>query len=96
MSFHICHAHGCNVEVPPKMFMCRKHWFMLPADMRSQVWHCYREGQEVEGNPSREYVEIAKACVVWIKNKELDLIKQVSTERILVNEINKLDGEYNG
>lgn len=27
---HTCHWPGCTVEVDPKMWGCRRHWFMLP------------------------------------------------------------------
>jgi hypothetical protein len=47
MSDHICHASGCPTPVPPKMFACRKHWFMLPKMYRDAIWNAYRPGQEV-------------------------------------------------
>ena len=28
--------------------------------MRDKIWRCYRPGQEVEGDPSDEYLEAAK------------------------------------
>lgn len=27
---HTCHADMCAAVVPPKMFMCRTHWYMVP------------------------------------------------------------------
>lgn len=43
---HHCHASRCRSIVPPAMFMCKKHWFMLPQAMRDAVWREYRPGQE--------------------------------------------------
>lgn len=63
---HTCHAKGCAVHVPPKMFMCRSHWFALPKAMRDKIWALYRPGQEVTKDPSPEYVEHARACIDYL------------------------------
>lgn len=54
---HTCHSMGCERQVPPKMFMCREHWFELPKSDRDTVWNLYIPGQEIHKNPSREYIE---------------------------------------
>ena len=46
MSAHTCHAFGCDAPVPPRMFMCRPHWFALPVSMRNAVLDAYTPGQE--------------------------------------------------
>ena len=43
---HHCHARGCTVPVPPKLLMCRRHWFMVPKPIRDRVWEHYQPGQE--------------------------------------------------
>lgn len=43
---HHCHAFQCRTVVSPAMFMCKRHWFMLPLRMRNAVWREYRPGQE--------------------------------------------------
>jgi hypothetical protein len=35
---HHCHWPGCEVPVPPAMWGCRRHWYMLPADIRRLIW----------------------------------------------------------
>jgi hypothetical protein len=50
VSAHTCHAMGCNVAVPPRMFMCRRHWYMLPKTDRALVWALYIPGQERDWN----------------------------------------------
>jgi len=67
---HACHAQGCSVQVPRKIFMCRKHWYQLPKDIRDAVWKAYRPGQEQDGRPSPEYVKVARAAVEWLIAKE--------------------------
>lgn len=67
---HTCHATECEVNVPPEMFMCRKHWFSLPKIMRNKIWRYYRQGQCEDWSISKEYSEAAKECVRYIANKE--------------------------
>lgn len=63
---HHCHWPGCGANVPPAMWGCRKHWYMLPAALRARVWAAYRPGQEVDMRPSREYLEVAREVQDWI------------------------------
>jgi hypothetical protein len=53
---HHCHATGCEVSVPPKKLMCRRHWRMVPRDMQNAVWRHYRAGQEIDKRPSGAYL----------------------------------------
>lgn len=63
---HECHWPGCTKQVPPAMWGCRRHWFMLPLTLRTRVWETYRPGQERSLTPSREYVEVAREVQRWI------------------------------
>jgi len=67
---HHCHATDCKIGVPPEMFMCRKHWFSLPKNMKDKIWAAYRVGQCDDMNPSLEYCLIAKECVTYLAEKE--------------------------
>ena len=67
---HHCHATNCKIPVIPEMFMCRKHWYMIPPKMRKQIWTTYRPGQCDDMNPSAEYCLIAKRCVQYIAKIE--------------------------
>lgn len=64
---HECHWPGCNAQVPPAMWGCKTHWFMLPKRLRDKIWAAYKIGQEVTMSPSREYVEAAREIQKWIK-----------------------------
>lgn len=66
---HTCHAHDCPTRVPEAMFMCRGHWFRLPKEMRDRVWAAYVPGQEIDKTPSREYLEVAREAIDWLKEK---------------------------
>ena len=70
MSRHLCHARQCQEPVPPSKLMCRKHWFMVPAAIRSRVWALYRPGQEIRKDPTPEYLEAANEAVEAVAEKE--------------------------
>lgn len=67
---HTCHAKGCDVRVPPKMLMCRRHWYMVPKALRDAIWDTYREGQEIDKRPSGEYLDAANAAIEAVAVKE--------------------------
>ena len=68
---HTCHARGCETPVPPRMLMCRKHWFMVPKDVRSAVWREYREGKcDLDPVPSRAWLDAANAAVNAVAQAE--------------------------
>jgi hypothetical protein len=62
---HKCHWPTCTVEVPPKMWGCKKHWFRLPQRIRTAIWAAYRPGQEVDKNPSEAYLDAAMKAHQW-------------------------------
>lgn len=67
---HPCHATRCNVEVPPAMLMCRRHWFMVPRLIQIAVWTAYRKGQEVDKRPSEAYMDAYRRAVNAVDQKE--------------------------
>lgn len=64
---HTCHWPGCKVEVPPKMWGCRPHWFTLPKRLRDAIWATYVPGQEVRKDPSEAYLEVASEVDRWCR-----------------------------
>ena len=71
---HTCHWPECDVEVPPEMWGCKKHWFMLPHGLRQRIWATYRPGQEIDKNPSARYLHAANEVQAWIaKQKAADV-----------------------
>lgn len=75
---HECHWPDCKVQVPPAMWGCKKHWFSLPKDLQTKIWRAYRPGQEIDGNPSDEYLEVAMEVQRWIANHLAEKSKQGS------------------
>lgn len=72
MSEHVCHAEGCQVQIPPELFMCNLHWWMVPRPLRQQITLSYRPGQCDDKKPSKEWVEAAQAAIAAVKEKEAE------------------------
>jgi hypothetical protein len=70
VSEHTCHATACNTPVPEKLFMCPRHWRMLPKAMQREVWSAYVAGQEVRKDPTRAYLEVTRRCIRFVATKE--------------------------
>lgn len=69
---HHCHWPGCPVEVPPKLWGCKTHWFRLPRDLRVKIWATYVPGQEITKTPIQSYMQVANSVQVWIKSQPLE------------------------
>lgn len=67
---HTCHAIECTRQVPAKMFMCKRHWYMVPSTLRHLVWKYYRPGQEDDWQITQEYADVAKRAVIAAAEKE--------------------------
>jgi hypothetical protein len=84
---HHCHAAECKATVPPEMLMCRKHWFMVPAKLRSLVWTTYRHGQCDDWEISHAYAEAATAAVravaVRERRSEAEIEKAIKVYKFL-------------
>ncbi len=63
MANHTCHAIGCDVPTQPRMFMCRRHWAMLPKVNKDAIWANYVPGQERRKDPTPEYLAAAMAAI---------------------------------
>lgn len=68
---HTCHWPECTAIVPPRLWGCKMHWYMLPAHLRRRIWETYRPGQEVTKTPSVAYIEAARAVQDWIASSEV-------------------------
>jgi hypothetical protein len=66
---HHCHRTGCRVTVPPRMFMCREDWRLLPKTMQQRIWATYRPGQETTKDPSPAYLAAARAAIEYLGRK---------------------------
>ena len=67
---HTCHVPTCDEPVPPRMLMCRRHWFLVPDNLRRAVWQHYRPGQEIDKNPSSEWMGAATRAIATVVERE--------------------------
>lgn len=67
---HLCHAYGCNKQVPPKLLMCPHHWRLVPKTIQREVWEHYVPGQEVRKDPTDDYLKVQQRAVVCVIVKE--------------------------
>ena len=65
-SEHTCHANGCTTRVPPRMFMCRTHWFAVPKALRTELLDAYVPGQERRMDPTDHYLDVAFRCIAAV------------------------------
>lgn len=70
---HLCHATNCETLVPRRMFMCKRHWFMLPKFMRDEVWDAYTPGQEETMDVSQRYFLVTRKAIRYIELKTHNL-----------------------
>jgi len=75
-TMHFCHAKHCGNPVRPELFMCLRHWTLVPADLRRLIWRHYRKGQEVDKNPSLEYLEVTKKAQEAVEKREFEACLQ--------------------
>lgn len=69
---HHCHAHGCNRAVPPRMFMCRAHWYALRPVIRHAIWREYVPGQENTKTPTLRYLAVQQRAIAELVFKAHD------------------------
>ncbi len=73
MSGHRCHARQCCISVPPRMLMCRTHWFAVPKKIRDAVWNEYRAPSRIF--PTTGWGRAADAAIGFLSLKELGVVR---------------------
>jgi hypothetical protein len=67
---HTCHARGCARAVPERMFMCLRHWRMVPRALQAEIWAEYVPGQEIRKDPTDAYLDVAHRAIQTVAEKE--------------------------
>jgi hypothetical protein len=52
------------------MHMCGYHWRMVPKAVQDLIWKHYRPGQEIDKQPSVEYICVAFVSISCVALKE--------------------------
>ena len=70
-----CRWPGCKVQVPARMWGCKRHWYTLPHKIRDAIWAAYRPGQEIDLEISEEYEKAEGAAQEWIARVGSTMLK---------------------
>lgn len=80
---HHCHVPGCDVSVPPRLLMCRRHWAMVPAETRRDVWKHFDPAQCATGprpRPTDSWLRAARTAIDAVLdvlgNRVVDAIRE--------------------
>ena len=66
---HTCHWPGCDLQVAPALWGCKRHWYMLPIHIRKRIWATYKIGQERgDARVSSAYVAVAREAEEFARN----------------------------
>ncbi len=70
MSGHHCHAFGCEVPTRPTLFVCARHWALVPKVEQQAILDAYRPGQCKDKRPSKAYTTAALRARLSIARAE--------------------------
>lgn len=59
-----CAIKRCSCQIDPSRLMCSSHWYMVPKELRDQVWATWRSGQGAFTSQHREAVRRAVIAVL--------------------------------
>jgi hypothetical protein len=55
-----CPVPGCRDQIDASRLMCRRHWYLVPKQIRDRVWATWRSGQ---GALSKEHLEMVRMAI---------------------------------
>ena len=67
---------GCrSANVPNHLLMCRRHWHLVPAELKSEVWRTWHARKRARSVPNRlsamrEYHKAHDAAIGAASDKE--------------------------
>ena len=60
-----CPVLSCRERVDYDHFACKEHWYELPPNLRSKVYHAYNHYKKT--GDMRRYAEGSKLCFEWYR-----------------------------
>lgn len=70
MDPHKCPVDGCSRSRGDRQLMCKKHWYMVPKELRDNVYRTARRMWDGEGGATHAWSEAADAAVAAVEEKE--------------------------
>lgn len=68
-----CQWPGCTLNVAPRFWGCKRHWFQLPKPLRDRLWNSYVSGQFIYKQASEDYLAAADDAHWWAVMREAGL-----------------------
>ena len=65
-----CRAPGCARVLQPHLFMCGKHWRMVPVGIKRRIWRNYSVSKAKSKNPPAEWEALIEEAVAAIDSAE--------------------------
>lgn len=66
-----CPVADCGAAIPGRMFLCKKHWNLVPAALRREIGKLYVPGQETDRSLMKEgYTKAMLAAVAAAEEAE--------------------------
>jgi len=62
---HRCPIPRCGSQIDVSRLMCRLHWYLVPKELRDQVWATWRSGQ---GAFSSEHTDAVHEAVTAVRS----------------------------
>ncbi len=63
--------------------MCLNHWHMVPNAVQDLIWKHYRPGQEIDKEPTIEYIAtafVSISCVALKEGRQLPILRTKEQE----------------
>ena len=67
---HTCHAIHCKTKIPSKLFMCLRHWRMVPEELQDELWARYRVDNKIDKEGEESYFMVGEKIKWYVKGHE--------------------------
>jgi hypothetical protein len=61
-----CPIPGCGEQIDPTRLMCRRDWYLVPRELRDQIWATWRSGQ---GAFTREHEAVVRQAITAVRQQ---------------------------
>lgn len=65
-----CPIEGCPNGRADKQLMCKRHWYMVPKELRDKVWLTARRMWRNEALGTQEWSEASNEAIAAVEMKE--------------------------
>lgn len=70
MSAERCPVEGCPKGRGDRQLMCRRHWYMVPKELRDRVWETARRMWADDEDGLEDWIEAKDAAIAAVEMRE--------------------------